>query len=80
MLNPLDELNQIKEDIETAKQEKARAEGRIQSLMKQLKDKYKLDSLEAARKQVKILIRKAERLGPEVETKMSKLREAASKW
>lgn len=69
------DLKKLKEEIDTAKEDKAKAEGRLQNLMERLKTEFKLDSVEEAKEEMKRLNNEAEKLEEEVEEKYTKLKQ-----
>jgi len=70
----LDDLNQIKKKIEEAKREKAKYEGRLDELMKRLKEEFGIKSVQQARKKLTILEKKVDSLEEEIESRLQELK------
>ena len=66
-------LLEMKEQIENAKTEKAKLEGRLQGYLEELKTKFKCDSLEEAEKKLKVLKAQKEKAQQAIQTKMDDL-------
>ena len=69
------ELLDLKEQIERAKQEKSKEEGRLESLMERLKKEHDIDDLDTATKKVEELDKDIEELEKKFEDGFTKLKE-----
>jgi len=67
------ELIDLKNEIEKAKQKQAHDEGRMTSLMERLKDEFGLNSLEEASKEIAKIEKKISKLDREFDTGFKQL-------
>ena len=73
-MSDIDELKKLKEEIESAKAERSKAEGRVEQLFNTLKKEYGLKSLEEAAKHLRKLKSEIEGLQKKFDSKFTKLR------
>jgi len=66
-------LLEMKEQVNTAKEDKAEATGALNSILKQLKDEFGVNTLEAAQKKLKALLAKEEKMKQELEDIVAEL-------
>ena len=69
------ELIDLKNEIDRAKEDKAKDEGRMSSLMERLKEEYGLNSLDEAEKKIAEIEKEVSTLDREYDTGLKKLRE-----
>lgn len=68
------ELLQLQKKLESAKQEKARMEGELKSLLKRLVDDFGTDKISEVEKRLAGMKQQAERLRQQIETGLAVLR------
>jgi predicted nucleic acid-binding Zn-ribbon protein len=73
----LRKFDKLKREVETARQQKDRAEGALQQAMKQLKDEMGCDSLDEARELEKKLSRQVKKAEADFESELEAFEE---KW
>ena len=69
------ELIDLKDEIERAKEDKAKDEGRLSSLMERLSEEYGLNSLDEAEKKIAEIEKEVSVLDKEYDTGLKDLRE-----
>lgn len=74
MSDILKELEELGEDIETAKREKAKEEGRLDEMKRSLKSEFKVDSLTDAEEELTRMENDLNDLDQEIQEDYSKLK------
>jgi len=69
-----EELAAIRDKIERAKEDHARAKGAYEQVMKEIKDEFGCDDLKSAKKKVDEMEKEIEELDSELDSKMKEFR------
>ncbi len=79
-MNDIEKLQALKKDIENAKINKSKAEGRLEGLYSQLKENHDCDTLKKAEKKLKTMKKTLNELKQERDEGLSKLKERYDGW
>lgn len=71
----INDLKRLKEEIDLAKEDKAKAEGRLQNLMERLETEFSLSSVKEANAEMERLNKEVKKLEEEVNEKYTKLKD-----
>ena len=74
-MSTTEKLLELKQDIDNAKTEIAKLEGKKEALMTELKDQWKCTTIKQAEKKLKGLEKEAGELGKQIEKGVTKLEE-----